>query len=468
VKITFFGAAQNVTGSKHLIEVDGFKLLLDCGLFQGRRQEVNVLNRNLPFSAKKIDAVILSHAHADHCGMLPVLVKQGFHGKIYATSATTDITEYILRDSAKIQEQDSQYFNDNLPPGADPIAPLYTEEDATAVSSHFQPTPYFRLKPAWTNINTNIRFKFYDAGHILGSAITVIEITENGETKRIGFTGDMGKGGAPLLHDPELITEPLDALLMECTYGGRNHRSLDLAAEELVKLTDYAITHHSRIIVPAFALGRTQELIYILHKLTDENKIPRIPIYIDSPLATNIGDVFLRHPEDFNKEAWTDFGKNNEVPLLFRNLIYVNSIEQSKALNAAPGPFMVISASGMMEGGRILHHLKNNVGDHNSLILITGYQAEHTLGRKIQNGISPVNIFGRAFQVKAQIVTLDEFSAHADQQSLLNYLEHIPLPKQLALVHTELPQATIFRDLLKKYFPELPVTIPTMGQSVEI
>ncbi len=469
MKITFYGAAQNVTGSKHLIQTNNFNLLLDCGLHQGRRRQANELNRSLPFLAARIDAVILSHAHADHCGMLPVLVKQGFKGPIYATTATSDIAPLILRDSAKIQEQDANYFNDNLPVGADPIAPLYTEADAASVGPHFKPVPYYRLRPQWTEIAPNIRFKFYDAGHILGSAMVVVEIKEGGQTKRIGFTGDIGKPGAPLLHSPEVMAEPLDLLISECTYGNRNHRPLDFAAGDLERVINHAMDQHSKIVVPAFALGRTQEIIYGLHKLTDAGRISRIPIFIDSPLAINIGEVFAQHTEDFNGEVATDFTKKNELPLMFRNLNYVHSIEESKVLNSRPGPFMVISASGMCEGGRVLHHLKNNISDPNNVVMITGYQAQGTLGRKLQDGISPVNIFGRPHKVRAKIITIDEFSAHADRDSLLAYMRHLPTPpKQIALVHTEPPQAESFQVALQQAFRNTSVGIPKMGQVLEV
>lgn len=469
MKISFFGAAQNVTGSKHLIESGGYKLLLDCGLHQGRRSEVAPLNKQLPFEAKSIDSVILSHAHADHCGMLPVLVKEGFKGDIFATTATADIAEYIMLDSAKIQEMDAIAYNDRLPINADPIAPIYTEEDAKKVPAYFNPVPYFRLKPHWTNITEKIKFKFYDAGHILGSAISVTEFEENGKIFRVGFTGDMGNPGAPLLREPELIREELDVLLMEATYGNQNHRSIEEACAELEHIIKEAFAKKSKIVVPAFALGRTQELIYLLHKMTDEGRIPRIPIYIDSPLALNIGEVIKAHPEDYDEETWQDFDKKDgETPLAFRNLNYVHTVEESKALNFKEGPFMVISASGMCEGGRIIHHLKNNIEDPRATILLTGYQAQNTLGRKLHHGISPVNISGRQYNVKAKIVTINELSAHADQSALLSYLKAMPLPKKLVLVHTEPEHAESFKKLVSEQFPNLPIIIPAMGDVLEI
>ncbi len=468
MKISFLGAAGEVTGSKHLIQTENYNLLLDCGLHQGRRQEANALNANMPFPSKSVNAVILSHGHLDHCGMLPVLVKQGFRGDIFATTATADIAHYIMADSARIQEQDARYFNNNLPDDGKPIDPLYTEEDALAVQSYFKPTPYFRLKPHWTQVNPKIRFKFLDAGHILGSALTVVEITEGGVTKRIGYTGDIGKPGNPLLHDPEPFREPLDALIMESTYGNRDHRSLDVAEKVLVETIKEAAAKKSKVIIPAFALGRTQQLIYSLHRLTDEGHIPRMPIYVDSPLGLNITEVFQRHPEDLNASAWQGFTKDHENPFLFRNLDYVESVDESRALNDLPGPFMVIASSGMCEGGRVLHHLMHHISDPNAVIMITGYQGKHTLGRKIQDGVSPVKIFGRPYKVRAKVITLDEFSAHADKTALMTYLSHIPTPKQIFLVHGETDQSEALQSELQKKYPGAAVHVPMLGDNFDV
>jgi metallo-beta-lactamase family protein len=468
MKITFYGAAQNVTGSKHLVETGGLRILLDCGLHQGKRSEARALNSELPFDAKTVDAVILSHAHADHCGMLPVLVRQGFTGKIYATSATAEIAEYIILDSAKIQEQDTIYYNDHLGASGVPIYPLYTTEDAEAVFPHFEPVPYFRISKQWTELNANVRFKLYDAGHILGSSVIVLETTEDGKTKRLAFSGDLGSHNMPILQDPEKITEPVDTLLLECTYGNRLHRPISDAGADLKRIIDDAVSRKRKIIVPTFSLGRTQELIYILHKLTDEGAIPRIPIYIDSPLATKITTVFSRHDEDFDEEAWKDFGKDGESPFDFKNLTYTQSSEESKTLNTLQGPCMIISASGMAEGGRILHHLKNNIEDSNTIILITGYQAKDTLGRKIQEGISPVNILGRPYRVNAEIINLDELSAHADQKGLAQYISDIAGLQTICLVHTEMPQAEEFTKLLKKSHPNTTIITPALRDSIEV
>jgi metallo-beta-lactamase family protein len=422
----------------------------------------------LPFPAASIDAVILSHAHADHCGALPVLLKNGFAGKIYATPATADIARLIMMDSAKIQAEDALYLNRHLI-GAEKIIPLYDENDVDRTVERFVPTEYFRKSGEWTKLTDAIRFKLYDAGHILGSAVIVVQVTENGVAKTVAFTGDLGNVNVPLMRLPEPIAEdPVSALLMECTYGDRNHRPFSDAGYELANIIKIAVQNKSKIIVPAFSLGRTQELIYALHKLFDEKKIPPIPIYVDSPLSVDILQVFNRHPEDFDQETWQDFGVKGEKPFIFDNLIYVRTIEESKALNAKNGPFMVISASGMAEGGRICHHLLNGVSNPNNFVLITGYQAAYTLGRKLQDGVSPVNILGESRDVKAKVITLHEFSAHADQAGLLDYLSKTNGLKHLYLVHTEAPQDQIFENLVRTKYPGLDVEIPTPGMMVEI
>jgi len=468
MKITFFGAARNVTGSKHLIQSEGYNLLLDCGLYQGKREASNDLNRNLPFLASQINAVILSHAHLDHCGTLPILIKNGFQGKIYCTGATADIAKYILEDSAGIQEQDAAYFNKHLKKEEDPISPIYTTEDVEKTLSYFQEIPYFSFSNQWTQLNENIRFKFYDAGHVLGSAITLLEIKENGVTKTLAFSGDLGREYLPILRSPEYIKEDVQALILECTYGNRFHRPIADLAGQLKEIVNEALNKKSKIIVPAFSLERTQELVYVLHNLIDQKIIPSLPIYLDSPLAGNITRVFLQHTEYFDEQFWKDFGNRNESPFSAKNIIYTRSTEESEAINNAPGPFIVIASSGMAEGGRILHHLKNNISNPNNIVLITGYQAEDTLGRKIQEGITPIKIYNETYPVRAKIITLDELSAHADQKDLLLYIGHVKKLKNLFLVHAETPQAQAFQNLVKQSYPFLAVDIPALGQTFEI
>jgi len=466
MKINFLGAAQNVTGSKHLIQTNGYNLLLDCGLYQGRRAESNKLNSTLPFSATDINAVILSHAHLDHCGTLPVLLKNGFEGKIYCTPATAEIAKYMLSDAAEIQKQDAEYLNRHLNAGEKEILPIYTADDVQKVIEHFEPVEYFRQSNKWTLLNDNIRFKLYDAGHILGSAIIFLEIKENEETKTLAFTGDLGRENSPILRPAEYLAEDTQTLIAECTYGDRNHKPMSDATQDFKDVINDAIKNKGKIIVPAFSLGRTQDIIYILHKLLDEKVIQPLPIYIDSPLAENITEIFPKYENDFNDDFKKDFP--NESPFLINNLTYVRSIQDSKALQDKQGPLMIISASGMAEGGRVLHHLKNNIENPQNIILITGYQAENTLGRKIQEGLSPVKIFGKDYNVRAQVKTLNEFSAHADQNDLLSYISHIKNLERIFLVHTELKQSTIFKDILEKSYPSLPIEIPTMGQSFEV
>ena len=468
MKITFYGAAQTVTGSKYVIESGGYRLLLDCGMHQGKRSVANELNRKFLLDASTIDAMILSHAHADHCGMIPVLVREGFKGKIYCTAPTADIAKFILEDAANIQEQDAIYFNKNLPTGQNPIEPIYTSRDVKRTFSYFAPVPYFRLSQQWTVLNKNIRFKFYDAGHILGSAVTLLEVKENKEIKRLVFTGDLGRHFLPILRDPEFVGENAQTLITECTYGDTIHKPVGDLEGDLKNIINEAVKDKKKIIVPAFSLGRTQELLYVLHKLIDTKKIPRLPIFIDSPLAKNITRVFQVYTADFDEEFWKDFGEKGESAFLFKGLITTGSVEESKSINDKEGPYIVIAGSGMCEGGRILHHLKNNIGNPNSIVLITGYQAENTLGRKLVEGISPVKIFGREYAPKAKIITLNELSAHADQKDLLNYIRYINGLKNVFLVHTEIPQALVFKNLTQKELPLLKVDIPGQGEEFEL
>ncbi|OGZ73448.1 MAG: hypothetical protein A2908_04205 [Candidatus Staskawiczbacteria bacterium RIFCSPLOWO2_01_FULL_38_12b] len=468
MKITFYGATQTVTGSKYLIETEGFNLLLDCGMHQGKREVSNQLNKTLAFDARKVNAVILSHTHLDHCGMLPTLVKEGFAGKIYCTAPTADIAKFIMEDNANIQEQDAMYYNKHLPVGQKPIEPIYTQQDVKKTFGHFAPVPYFRLSNAWTQLNENIRFKFYDAGHILGSAVTLLEIKERGLIKRLVFTGDLGRKFLPILRDPEFVQEQAQTIIMECTYGNRIHRPVADLEVDLKNIINEAVKHKSKIIVPAFSLGRTQELIYILHKLTDNKDLPALPIFIDSPLAQKITRVFNAYTSDFDETFWKDFGEKGEKAFLFKNLITTASIEESKSINNKKGPLIIIAGSGMCEGGRILHHLKNNIEDPNNIILITGYQAQNTLGRRLQEGVSPVKIYGQEYAPKAKVITLDELSAHADQKDLLSYVEHIKELKSVFLVHTEMPEAMAFKGLVQKEFPLLKVEIPSLGGEYNI
>jgi len=469
MKITFHGAAQNVTGSKHLIETeDGFRLLLDCGFHQGHRQEADTLNRNFPMDAQSIDAVILSHAHLDHCGLLPLLVREGFKGSIYATPATIDVAEHMLTDSAHIQESDAEYLNRHLDKGQTPIEPLYNHDDCKQTMKQFKPSQYVHLKGDWVTLSDSVRFKMYDAGHILGSAVIVVEIKEKGQTRVLAFTGDLGRKNAPILHDPEFIQEKVDILLSEATYGDRLHEPFMETENVVREVIERAVKHQSKIIVPAFALGRTQELIYLLHRLFHVKGFPKIPVYLDSPLASRVTDVFKKHRNVFDKQTWEDFDPVNDLPLMFEDLTYTRTTNESKALNKAQGPMMIISASGMMEAGRVLHHLKNSIQNPNTTILITGFQAENTLGRRIQEGISPIRIFNRTYHIKARVITVPALSAHADQAELLDYVANTKGLSKLFLVHGEKDSMDVFAGLVNQKYPNIEVSIPKRGESFEI
>ncbi len=471
MRVTFFGGAGGVTGSKHLVEVGSSKILLDCGMFQGHRREARVLNSALPFDPKTLNAVVLSHGHLDHCGMLPLLIKQGYTGKIYATAATHDVAEWILKDAAHIQKQDARYMNRHRIEGAELAKPLYTMADVDQVVKRFVAVPYARELNGWFNLGPyapNVRLKLYDAGHILGSSVTVLEGEENSTVQRLAFTGDLGRRGTPLLPDPEPIQEEVETLLMESTYGNRLHQPVAEAIQTLRAVVCRVYDQKGKVIVPSFAMGRTQELIYVLHELTDRGELPRLPVYVDSPLATHLTDVFTVHPEDLDQESWRDFGQRGEVPLAFRNLRYVRTQDESKALNAAPGPFMVIAASGMCEAGRILHHLANGISDPKNTILITGFQAQNTLGRRLVEGVKEVRIFGTIYPVRAQVVVLNEFSAHADAAELKAYAESVRGLKRVFLVHGETSQAEALAQDLQAKHPDWQVHVAEPSQTFEL
>ncbi len=468
MKITFYGAARGVTGSKHLIETNGYNILLDCGLHQGRRHEAYELNKKLPFNAADVDAVILSHAHADHCGALPMLVKQGYQNKILTTKATVDISYLIMMDSAKIQEMDYRNLLTYGRADDKPLEPLYSPADVDLIAPHWQAVVYQRDVNQWTSLNDQCSCKLYDAGHILGSAITVLKIEEDNQTKMLAYSGDLGNTQVPILPEPELIAEEVETLIIECTYGDKNHLPITDVSAKLKDIITDAVKNKKKIIVPAFALGRTQELIYLLHKLYQQKAIPVIPIYLDSPLASKITTSFNNHLDDFDQQSREDFLNDHVSPFAFSNLKTVETVEDSRALADSDGPYMVIASSGMAEGGRVLHHLARNISDPQSVILITGYQAEETLGRKLQDGLSPVSIYGKTHEVKAQIMSLDALSAHADQNGLLSYISKVKGLKRVFLVHTELVKADTFKQLLTEKLPLLEVTIPAVGESFEI
>jgi metallo-beta-lactamase family protein len=461
LKIQFCGAAKEVTGSKHLIEFKGKKILLDCGMFQGRRKEASKKNSEFPFDPKELDAVILSHAHIDHSGNLPRLTKLGYEGPIYSTYATRDLCNYMLMDSAYIQEREVEWMRKK---GKEVVEDqFYTEEDATKALSLFHGVGYEHSFVVMEGVVAC----FYDAGHILGSALVHLMFydKDTGERMTLAFTGDLGRAGLPILRDPQVIKET-DVLISETTYGDRLHDALQTIDQEFADIVNGVAEQGGKLIIPAFSLERTQEVVYHLHKLTNDGKIPDIPIYVDSPLSGNVTEVFRSHPECFDKDVYKEFIEHGENPFGFGNLKYTRSVEESKSLNEKPGPMIIISASGMCEHGRILHHLKNNIEDHRNAVLIVGYQAAHTLGRKLQDGVNPVKIFGDPYRVKAKIYTIDAFSAHADRSDLLDYIHKVKGVKKLFLVHGEEDGQLQFQKALKESGYES--YIPSLNEIVEL
>ncbi len=446
MEIQFIGAARTVTGSLHYIKVNGSSFLLDCGMFQGKRKEAFELNRTFDFfNPAEIDFVILSHAHIDHSGNLPTLVKKGFRGDIYTTFATRDLATVMLRDSAHIQEKDVEFVNKRRKKkGQNLFEPLYTEEDVLQTLSQIVGVNYRHE----FEITSNIKFTFFDAGHILGSAVTLLNIKEDGKIIQLAFTGDLGRCNLPILKDPEKIPD-VDYLICESTYGNRYHDNIDDMENQLAAIINRAIENKSKIIVPAFSVGRTQELVYALHQLIDKKLTKSIPVYIDSPLSVNATDVFRLHPECFDNET-AMFLLNNEDPFGFNKLHYIKDVEQSKKLNEISGPCMIISSSGMCEAGRILHHLSNNIEDPNNIVLIVGYAAEHTLGRKIIEKTEVVKIFGEERKLNAQVEIMDSFSAHADANEILQYLEKFDRSRMqnIFLVHGDLDAQINLRSRL--------------------
>jgi metallo-beta-lactamase family protein len=452
MKIKFCGGAQTVTGSQHLFEINGKKLLLECGLFQGRREESYRINKHFIFNPAEIDTVILSHAHIDHSGNLPALSAGGFTGDIYATTATRDLCSIMLQDSANIQVKDTEYINKKRKKRNEPLFnPLYNLDDVRNVMKLFKAISYrqpFHLE----GLDEKVQVTFFEAGHILGSAQILLEINENGRNFKLGFTGDLGRPHLPILKDPEFIGN-VNYLITESTYGGRVHAKVEDMDKQLQAAINESAARGGRIIVPAFSVGRTQELIYSLSKLFDLKAIPKIPIFIDSPLSVNVSDVFKMHTDCFDKETSDLIAQGIDV-FGFDNLTYIRSVEESKRLNEFKECCMIISASGMCEGGRVLHHLKNNIEDENSTVLIIGFMAVNTLGRRLVEAKdipnSKVRIFGDEYTVKCKIHVLNSFSAHADKNELMEYFSKFDknLLENIFLVHGDPDQQEIFKQTL--------------------
>lgn len=463
MKILFGGAAGEVTGSKHLITFGGKKILLDCGMFQGHRKEEDEKNRHFFWDPKEIDAMILSHAHMDHSGVLPYLVKQGYKGPVYCTHATRDLCNYMLADSAFIQENEIEWMKKKKKK-MEIKEPLYVMADVEETLKKFYAVNYEQSFV----VADGIIASFYDAGHILGSALTHMILYDKKKKKhlRVCFTGDLGRKGLPILKDPQVVPET-DILITECTYGNRLHARLQTIGDDLAAVVNQVAKNGGKLIIPAFALERTQEVVYHLHLLSDAGKIPAIPIYVDSPLAGNVTEVFRSHMECYDKKTIEEFMQHGDNPFGFNDLNYTRSVEESKSLNEKRGPMIIIAASGMCEHGRILHHLRNNIEDPKNVVLIVGYQAENTLGRKLVDGEKQVNIFGDTYKVKASVYVMDAFSGHADRSDLLDYIGKIRGLKKIFLVHGEQTQLEAFTGALKENgFND--VYVPKYGEEVEV
>lgn len=461
MELQFFGAAQTVTGSMHLLTVNGKNILLDCGLYQGKRFEAIEKNKNLPFDAASIDVMVLSHAHIDHSGNLPLLVKAGFKGNILCTQATQDLVSIMLRDSAHIQEKDAEFATKiNAKKGLPPFDPLYVMADAEACMSQFVSIGYdrpFALTP-------EVQVTFMDAGHILGSAISVLDIQDGDTEKRLVYTGDLGRNNLPIIKDPVQIKET-DYFITESTYGNREHDPIHDMKEQVQRVVSETIKRGGKIIVPAFSVGRTQELVYFLHELVNEGRLPEIPIYVDSPLSVNVTEVFRRHVECFDQETREAFLDEHQDPFGFYRLRYVRHVEESRKLNELDESCIIISASGMCEAGRILHHLRNNIQDARNTVLVVGYMAENTLGRRIVERRDMIKIFGEQIPLRAKVEIMDGFSAHAGRSELLNYFDQLDKKrlKQTFIVHGEPSSSEALAQAMKdRGFPH--VAIPQRGQ----
>lgn len=460
ITIEFQGAARTVTGSMHVIRFRGRTILLDCGLYQGRRSEANRINREFPIDPLSVDAIVLSHAHIDHSGNIPGIVQRGFSGAVYCTPATKDLAGLMLADSAHIQVRDVEYLNKrNRRKGEPPVEPLYTPEDAAAAMELFAPVPYRTA----TEILPGVTLTFRDAGHIIGSAVTLLRFKANGSSLTLCFTGDVGPEGLPIVRDPEFPGNA-EVLISESTYGGKEHESPENREEHIRRDIARTVERGGKVIMPAFSVGRTQNIVFTLHKLRDKGRLPDLPVYVDSPLAVNATEIFRRHPDTFDEEVASHVTKNHD-PFGFARLRYIRDVEESKKLNERTEPCLIISASGMCEAGRILHHLANNIEDSRNTIAIIGYQAEHTLGKRLVDGAEEVRIFGDTYRRRAEVVKYNAFSAHADHPALIKYLGQFDrkVLQKTFLVHGDPERCgALGEDLGKKLGHD--VVIPSRGE----
>ena len=466
MKVQFIGAAQEVTGSKHLITLEsGKKILLDCGMFQGKGRETDSMNRNLGFDPQEIDHIILTHAHIDHSGLIPYAYKLGFRGSVICTNATRDLCAIMLADCGHIQESDTEWYNKKMiKRGLPTVEPLFTTDDARNSMGLFIGVAY-NLK---FQINKDLKVRFTNVGHLLGAGVALIEITENGKTTRIAYTGDIGRLTSRILKSPETFGQ-CDYLITESTYGNRLHEHMEMAEEELLRIVKEAcVDRKGKLIIPSFAIGRTQEIVYSLNKFFQEGRLPQVEIYVDSPLAVNATDIFRLHPECFNSDV-IHLMETDPDPFGFDSLHYVRTTDESKSLNFIKNPCVIISASGMMEAGRIKHHLANNISNPDNTILVVGYCASRTLGARIINGEKVVSIFGTKYDVNAKIERIEAFSGHGDYNEMLGVLncQNKSEIKKVFLVHGDLDAQTFYRErMLEKGYNN--IEIPASGDEFEL
>jgi metallo-beta-lactamase family protein len=462
MKLTFWGAARTVTGSMHHVETGGRRYLLDCGLYQGRRQEAFERNSHFPFPAKDISAVILSHAHIDHSGNLPTLVKNGFAGPIHTTPATVDLCLAMLADSAFLQQKDAEFVNQRrdrrkaLGRDDGEVAPLYSPDDAERTYPLLDAVSPGSVK----QIANGFSYRTFDAGHMLGSTAMILEA----DGVRLAFSGDVGRAGLPIIRDPQPLAQA-DYLIMESTYGDRLHKPIEHVADTLADIVNRTAGRGGKIIVPAFAVGRTQQLVLLLHQLMDAKRVPSIPMFVDSPLAVNATEVFRKHPECWDDEARRMLTDSHD-PFGFSRLKYVRDVEESKALNNLHGPCLILAASGMCEAGRILHHLRNNIEDPRNTVLITGFQGENTLGRKILEKRPEVPIFGEPVRLRAEVRSLDELSGHADQKELIEWMRPFAKGlKKVFLVHGDPEPGAVLAGVIRREYG-IETVQPSRGDSL--
>ena len=465
MKITFLGAAGEVTGSQHLIETSSARVLLDCGLFQGRSDETRPKNERFLCEPKEVDLVVLSHAHIDHCGRLPALCKAGFRGPIVCSRSTADIADIMLQDSAHIQQEDAKYRRKKkLGHGGESEKPLYNLDDVHKMSRQLEPIDFHQ----WKEVHPGVRVRLHHAGHILGAAIVELELEDHGQVKRVMFSGDLGRRNQPILHDPETIGR-CDVLISESTYGNKLHPESGNVKAELQRVICEASMRQGKVIVPAFSLGRTQMLVYLLNELRNEHAMCRVPVFVDSPLATRLSAIHRSHSEDMDEEVQATLKHDDDV-FDFEGLTYVRSQEESIALNRRKGPFVVIAAGGMCENGRVVHHLKNAVADEANTILIIGFQAEHTLGRLIVERRPELNILGRRYPLKARVEIVNGLSAHADADDFKWWFGELLKQGgagQVFLVHGEEKGLEAMAKLTADCSDLAPV-IPKLGESFEV